>query len=212
LAEPTPTGGSEVVIADYGIGNIGSLRGALRRLGVEAHSSRDVREVVEAGLVLVPGVGHFGACARALRAAGLREVLLGRIREGRHVLGICVGMQLLFEGSDESTEAGLGVLAGHVERMDSAERLPEMQWNQLELREPRHPLLAGVPHHPWVYFVHSFAVRESEHAIAWEGYGTRYVAAVAQGCVAGVQFHPEKSSVHGAEVLRGALAWAGVAA
>jgi glutamine amidotransferase len=212
LAEAPRSSGSGVVIADYGIGNIGSLRGALRRLGVEPGVTSDARELARARLALVPGVGHFGACARALRVAGLDAVLLSRMERGQHVLGICVGMQLLFEGSDESHEPGLGVLPGRVERMDDSERLPEMQWNQLELLEPRHPLLASLPAAPWVYFVHSFAVRRSARAIAWERYGARYVAAVAEGCVAGVQFHPEKSGSHGAEVLRSALAWAGIAA
>jgi len=210
LAESGSGQAAEVVIADYGIGNIGSLRGACRRLGVDARPSRDPRSLAAARLVLVPGVGHFGACVRALRCAELGEVLRARIDRGGYLLGICVGMQLLFEASDESEEAGLGVLPGRVERMGTSERLPEMQWNQLELGEARHGLFRSVPASPWVYFVHSYAVRESPYAIAWEHYGERYVAAVARGCVAGVQFHPEKSSVHGAEVLRGAFAWAGV--
>lgn len=206
MAEAT----GSVAIADYGIGNIGSLVGACRRLGVPVSVSADPEQLARATLLLLPGVGHFGACARALRDAQLDEVVRARVREDRPLLGICVGMQLLFEGSEESPEPGLGVFPGVAARMAPSERLPEMQWNLLELTSPRHPIVAGLADEPWVYFVHSFAVRESDAAIAWEEYGGRYVAAVAEGRVAGVQFHPEKSSRVGAEVLRGMCRVAGV--
>jgi imidazole glycerol phosphate synthase glutamine amidotransferase subunit len=114
-------------------------------------------------------------------------------------------MQLLFSGSDESELPGLGLLDGRVERMEPGLRLPEMQWNQLEFTESRHPLFAKLRGTAWCYFVHSFAVKMSVDAIAWEEYGGRYVAAVARRSLFGVQFHPEKSGRRGLEILAGAL-------
>ncbi len=189
-----------VAVIDYGIGNLGSATNAFRHLGIEAYTATTPSELGDPELVVVPGVGSFGACVEAFRSRGFAGPVLKRIEAGNAVLGICVGMQMLFEGSEESPGvSGLGVLAGKVARM-SHRRLPEMQWNQLELA--KHPSLDQLPRHPWMYFVHSYSVVESESAIAWEEFSGRYVAAVADGNLIGVQFHPEKSSAGGLALLR----------
>jgi glutamine amidotransferase len=195
----------DVAVLDYDIGNLGSLSNALSYLGHRAVLIRDPSQLDGFERVILPGVGHFGACASRLREAGFEKPIIERVEAGQWLLGICVGMQLLFEGSDESGEPGLGILPGRVERMRPDVRLPEMQWNRLILDGPRPATFAAVPNDSWVYFVHSFAVRESVDAIAWEDYGTRYVAAVARGSLLGVQFHPEKSGHTGLKILAGAL-------
>ncbi len=195
----------DVAVLDYGIGNLGSLSNALSYLGHRAILVRDPSQLDGFERAILPGVGHFGACASRLREAGFESAIIQRVQAGQWLLGICVGMQLLFEGSDESGEPGLGILPGRVERMRPDVRLPEMQWNRLIIDEPRSMMFAAVPDDPWVYFVHSFAVRESVNAVAWEDYGTRYVAAVARGSLLGVQFHPEKSAHTGLNILASAL-------
>jgi glutamine amidotransferase len=195
----------EVAVLDYDIGNLGSLANALAHLGHRAILVRDPNQIDDFERVILPGVGHFGACASRLRQAGFEEAIIRRVDSGKWLLGICVGLQLLFEGSDESELPGLGILPGRVERMRSGVRLPEMQWNRLILGKPRPPMFASVADDAWVYFVHSFAVRESVNAIAWEDYGDRYVAAVARGSLFGVQFHPEKSGRTGLNILASAL-------
>ena len=199
----------EVAIVDYGIGNLGSLANALERLEYRPVLVDEPQRLVDFDRVILPGVGHFGACALRVRQTGFEPALVERVQEGRWLLGICVGMQLLFEGSDESEIPGLSLLSGKVERMSKVVRLPEMQWNQLVFDGARHPVFARSSGDVWVYFVHSYAVRESQHAIAWEDYGLRYVAAVAKGPLLGVQFHPEKSGKSGLRVLAGALNFEG---
>ncbi|WP_298208310.1 imidazole glycerol phosphate synthase subunit HisH [Ferrimicrobium sp.] len=195
----------EIAIVDYGIGNLGSLSNALRQLGHRPVFIDDPHMLERYDRALLPGVGHFGACAVRLRQAGFEQPILERVQNGRWLLGICVGMQLFFEGSDESEEAGLGILEGRVERMQPGLRLPEMQWNRLCFDTPTHPLFTSFTAEVWTYFVHSYAVRESDDAIAWEEYGRRYVAAVAHGSLLGFQFHPEKSSRVGLRILGAAL-------
>lgn len=195
----------KIAIIDYGIGNLGSLSNALRQLGHQPILVDDPRRLKDYDHAILPGVGHFGACALRLRGAGFEQAILDRVDEGRWLLGICVGMQLLFDGSDESGEPGLGILPGRVERMQPGLRLPEMQWNLLRFELPVHPLFTSFTSEVWTYFVHSYAVKESAHAIAWEEYGERYVAGVARGSLLGLQFHPEKSSRVGLRILGAAL-------
>lgn len=196
-----------VAIIDYGIGNLGSLANAIKRLGYRPDLITDPKRLGDYEHAILPGVGHFGACVTRLRSAGFEEPILERIRADRWLLGICVGMQLLFEGSEESDQSGLGVLAGRVSRMRPGQRLPEMQWNRLHVAGDAHPAFALIEDGTWSYFVHSYAAMESADAIAWEDYGGRYVAAVAKGALLGVQFHPEKSGVSGLKLLAGALRW-----
>jgi imidazole glycerol-phosphate synthase subunit HisH len=190
-----------VAVLDYGIGNLRSAQKSLERVGADARLTDDVDLVARADGVVLPGVGAFGACMAALRATGLDEAAVAAARSGRPFLGICVGMQLLYEGSDESPGApGLGVLPGRVRLLPGDVKRPQMQWNRLEVRWPD-PLLAGLEKDAWVYFVHSYAAADSDHVIATCDYGGPVVAAVQHERVWATQFHPEKSGAHGLRLM-----------
>jgi glutamine amidotransferase len=195
----------KVAVADYGAGNLRSLCAALSRAGAEPFVTTDRAEVREAPLAAVAGVGHVASAAAGLARSGLDEALRERVAEGRPVVGICVGMQLLFEASDEGG-TGLGVLAGPITRLEAA-RVPHMGWNTLEARgESR--LLDGLDGAD-VYFAHSYAVRPERLAVvtADVDHEGPVVAAVEHGSVAGVQFHPERSGSAGARFLANVLTW-----
>jgi len=193
-----------VVLADYGAGNVRSVCSALERAGAEPEIARDAAAVGEAALAVVAGVGHLGSAARVLEERGLAEALRERAAAGRPVLGICVGMQLLFEESEEGGH-GLGLLRGPVRRV-RARRVPHMGWNELRPLG-QSALLAGLEGAD-VYFAHSYACDPAEPvAVAETEHDGPIVAAVESGALAGVQFHPERSSAAGARLLRNALAW-----
>ncbi len=195
---------ADVCILDYGIGNITSVCAAFHAIGADPRVADRPESVASPDLMVIPGVGAFGACISALRAKHFDDILSGHIEASRGVLGICVGMQMLFEWSQESPEVlGLGYFSGTVERMPrTSEPLPEMQWNRV--LGTQDPLTTGVN---WAYFVHSYAVAYSPYAVAHESYdGHTWVAAVANGPVIGVQFHPERSSLDGRRFLGQALA------
>src|SRR5438128_9583218 len=146
-----------IAVVDYGIGNLRSAEKALQHLGADARLTTDADEIAAARAVVLPGVGNFGACMGALRASGLGAVTRAAATDGRPFLGICVGMQMLFDASDESPGVdGLGIVAGRITRLPGGVRLPQMGWNTLE-RNPRSRLVAGLPDPAWCYFVHSFA-------------------------------------------------------
>ncbi len=191
-----------VVLADYGAGNTRSVCAALARAGAEPVVSTAPPEIREAPLVVIAGVGHVASAARGL--APVEKALRERAAAGRPILGICVGMQLLFEESEEGGR-GLGFLAGPVRRL-RARRIPHMGWNALTAaRDSR--LLDGLEDAD-VYFAHSFAVEPAgDVAIAHVDHEGAIVAAVESGPLAGVQFHPERSGAAGARMLENALAW-----
>jgi glutamine amidotransferase len=194
----------KVVLADYGAGNLRSVCSAFVRAGAEPVISTDPGAVREAPLAVIAGVGHLESAARGLARTGLDEALRERAAAQRPLLGICVGMQLLFEESEEGGR-GLGLLAGPVRRL-RARRVPHMGWNALELPRPT-ALLEGLDGAD-VYFAHSFAAEPAEGlAAAAVDHDGRVVAAVEAGPLAGVQFHPERSGPAGARVLENALAW-----
>ena len=194
-----------VVLADYGAGNLRSVTSAFERAGAEPSITIDPSTVEEAPLAVIAGVGHVESAARGLAANGLDEAIRHRVAAGRPVLGICVGMQLLFGASDEGG-GGLEVLAGPVCRV-RARRVPHMGWNTLSLTRPS-ILVDGLDGDD-VYFAHSFAVEPADDAVvvAVADHDGRVVAAVEQRAVAGVQFHPERSARAGARLLENALAW-----
>lgn len=198
-----------VAIADYGAGNLRSVCSALRRAGAEPFVTADAGDVRSAPLAVIAGVGHVESAARGLEAAGLHDALRDRIVVGAPILGICVGMQLLFEESEEGGR-GLGVLAGPV-RQVRARRVPHMGWNELRVARPS-ALLDGLAGED-VYFAHSFAAEPAvaEHAVATVEHDGTIVAAVEAGLVAGVQFHPERSGSAGARMLENALRWSSAA-
>jgi glutamine amidotransferase len=194
-----------IAVLDYGIGNLRSAEKALAYLGADVRLATTAEEAEGATAVVLPGVGAFGACAQALRASGLDVVARKAIDDQLPFLGICVGYQLLFEGSDESPDdSGLGVLAGRVERLVGEVKLPQIQWNQVRPEADCEMFPAGDVD-PWFYFVHSYApvpTGTSLQAIAGTAeYGGRFVAAVETGRLWGVQFHPEKSGTTGLALL-----------
>jgi glutamine amidotransferase len=197
--------GMKIAVADYGAGNLRSLCAALVRAGAEPFVTTDSEAVREAPLAVVAGVGHVASAAAGLARTGVDEALSERCHDGRPILGICVGMQLLFEASEEGG-SGLGLLAGPVARLQ-AERVPHMGWNTLSIRSNGR-LLDGLEGED-VYFAHSYAARPDDPAVvlAEVDHDGPVVAAVQSGPVAGVQFHPERSGPVGARVLANALAW-----
>ncbi len=194
-----------MAVLDYGIGNLRSAQKALEHVGAQAVLTAEAERVAEAAAVVLPGVGAFGRCAEALCDAGLdglaREAALDAADGGRPFLGICVGMQLLYEASEETPGVdGLGVLRGRVKRLPDGVKRPQMQWNRLDVRHG-HPCLAGLPDGAWVYFVHGYSAPVAEETVATCEYGSCLSAAVARGSLFGVQFHPEKSGRTGLLML-----------
>ena len=188
-----------VVLIDAGGANIGSVRYALQRLGVDARLSGDAERIRAASRVILPGVGAAAPAMARLRELGLVEVIRGLTQP---VLGICLGMQLLYETSEEGDVDCLGLLPGRIRRLSGGAglRIPHMGWNQLE-RLAAHPLLDGVADGARAYFVHSFAAPVDEHCMAACEHGERFAAVVARGNVAGAQFHPERSAAVGSRLL-----------
>ncbi|HZU79393.1 MAG TPA: imidazole glycerol phosphate synthase subunit HisH [Acidimicrobiales bacterium] len=192
-----------IAVLDYGIGNLRSAEKALQHVGAEARLVSDPDAAAAADAVVLPGVGNFGRCAEALRSSGLEEVARDAIAAGRPFLGICVGFQLLYEGSEESPGVpGLGVLPGVVRALPPGVKHPQMQWNRLE-RRPTRPavMLRGLGESPWAYFVHSFAPEDGPDVVATCDYGGPVVAAAERGALWGTQFHPEKSGTVGLAML-----------
>jgi glutamine amidotransferase len=191
-----------VAVLDYGIGNLRSAQKALEHVGADARLTADPHEIGRAAGVVLPGVGAFGQCMQALRAAGLDRIAIDAAESGRPFLGICVGMQLLYEGSDESPdEPGLGILPGRVHLLPDTVKRPQMQWNTLDLvGEPQ--LTAGLDRPAWVYFVHSYAAAPHDGVVATCDYGGPVTAAVERGRLWATQFHPEKSGATGLAMLR----------
>ena len=195
--------GDLIAVLDYGIGNLRSAEKALVHVGANARLVTDPADAARAAGVVLPGVGAFGRCAAALRSSGLEAAARDAIGSGTPFLGICVGFQLLYEGSEEAPgTAGLGVLAGTVRALAPTVKHPQMQWNTL-MRVPgsRCALLGGLGDAPWVYFVHSYAPEVTDDTVATCDYGGPVVAAAERDNVWGTQFHPEKSGTTGLAIL-----------
>jgi glutamine amidotransferase len=198
---------------DYGIGNLGSALKAFRRIGVPAVLSGEPRDLRAASAVVLPGDGAFGAAMDELRARSLVEPLREAAASGTPLLGICVGMQLLFEESEEmGRHQGLALLPGRVLRLPAGRAVPHMGWNTLKALRA-HPALAGLAADPYVYFVHSyFCDADPEVVLATTDYGFDLPAVVERGPVLGFQFHPEKSQGAGLRLLANALRGFGIEA
>jgi glutamine amidotransferase len=191
----------KLAIVDVGCGNIGSVAIAFERLGLEPVITSDAADVVSADRVVLPGVGAAGFAMEQIRARGLLEPLKAL---SQPVLGICVGMQLLFEQSEEEDVACLGLIEGNVRKLTPAPAMPvpHMGWSRLEVRDPALGLVDG----DYVYFAHSYACDDGPHSVAVADYGRPIPAAVRKGNYSGVQFHPERSSEAGARFLETFLA------
>lgn len=193
-----------VAVLDYGIGNLRSAQKALQRCGADARLTADAGLAAEAAAVVLPGVGAFGACMRSLRAVGLEDVCHDAVASGRPFLGICVGMQMLFDGSDEDPgDTGLGIIPGAVRWITDTLPRPQMQWNRLDLVAPD-AVFEGLGSHPWVYFVHSLhgVPQDPGAVVATCDYGGTVNAVFRSGNVLATQFHPEKSGAAGLALLR----------
>ena len=189
-----------IALLDYGAGNLTSVRKALAACGADFFTPSGPTELDRADAIVVPGVGHFSA-TRAITTPW-RDVILQAVNTGMPLLGICLGMQYLFDGSDEATDApGLGLLGGRCFRIPPIVKVPHVGWNDLVTTKPSR-LLATLPPSPKVYFTHSFAAPVTGATVATTEYGPTFATVVERDNVFGVQFHPEKSSAAGLEILR----------
>lgn len=195
-------------IIDYGVGNLFSLKSSFEAIGAETFVSGDAKELMKADKLVLPGVGAFGDAAGKLRATGLDDFIRVQAEKGTPLLGICLGMQLLFEKSYEyGVHEGLGLLKGKVvpmaENLPKGLKIPHMGWNALDICKPDSRLFAGSGNGDFVYFVHSFYAENCADSLAATAeYGIPITAAVEQGNIFGCQFHPEKSGPTGLKILR----------
>ena len=197
-----------IAIVDYGVGNLFSLKSSLAAIGAEAVVTGDAAVLRVADRIILPGVGAFGDAADKLAATGMRDAVLTEAKTGKPLLGICLGMQLLFErGMEYGEHAGLGLIPGTVVDLKpvlpEGLKVPHIGWNALQLRQPEHPLLKYTLAGDFVYFVHSFYATDcADWTLATAEYGVDVTAAVARENVMGCQFHPEKSGAVGLNILR----------
>jgi imidazole glycerol-phosphate synthase subunit HisH len=195
---------TSVAIIDYGVGNLRSVEKAFAAVGVDAVVTGNQQTLQSADRLVLPGVGAFGACMQELKQTGLVDLVLDRVQQGTPLLGICVGMQMLFDESSEfGRTRGLGLLKGTVRRFSDELNVPHVGWNQVSERSTDR-LFEGVPNNSFFYFVHSYYCEPSdaEVMIGETDYGVRFAAMVAEKNICGVQFHPEKSQVAGLKLLK----------
>ena len=193
----------QVGIIDYGVGNLRSVEKAFAATGCDAVVSSDEKILRQAERLVLPGVGAFGACMKALAERGFDELVREQVAKGTPLLGVCVGMQMLFEESEEfGATAGLRLLSGRVRRFSGDLVVPQVGWNQIRQRLA-HTLFAGIADQSFFYFVHSYYCEPDDPAIVIgeTEYGSTYASVVARGNVCGVQFHPEKSQAAGLRLL-----------
>ena len=209
-----------VAVVDYGMGNLRSVSQAVKHAaagsGVEVIVTQRAADVLAADRVVLPGQGAMRDCMRELNDSGLKDAVL-HAAANKPLLGVCVGMQMLLDHSDEQNTPGLALIPGRVHRFDLAGRLqpdgsrfkvPQMGWNRVFQQQP-HPMWAGVPDQSWFYFVHSYYAHPADpgHSVGLADYGARFTCAVARDNIFGTQFHPEKSAAQGLALYRNFLAW-----
>jgi glutamine amidotransferase len=197
---------SVIAVVDYDMGNLHSVCKGLEKAGAIPQVTDSAREIEKADAVVLPGVGAFDPAVKQLRSRDLVAPIKEAIASGKPFLGICLGLQILFDRSEEGSEPGLGIVAGRVPRFRPEPELtiPHMGWNQLQLTQPASPLWQQLPSEPWVYFVHSYYVEPEDPQMraATVTHGSQTVtAAIAKGNLMAVQFHPEKSSTTGLQIL-----------
>ncbi|MGI9298707.1 MAG: imidazole glycerol phosphate synthase subunit HisH [Gammaproteobacteria bacterium] len=194
-----------IALADCGAGNLHSAEAGLRRAGATVRITSAAADIDAADKVVLPGDGHFASCMREIDARGLRAPLL-RAAEQKPFLGICIGMQVLYEGSDEDPDTpGLGILRGRVRKFPETEKIPHIGWNTASAARP-HPAFRGIAADARFYFIHSYYCPPDADAIAVSYYGETFAAAAAKGGIVAAQFHPEKSARPGAQLLRNFVA------
>jgi imidazole glycerol phosphate synthase glutamine amidotransferase subunit len=194
-----------ITIVDYGAGNLRSVENTLAALGAAYGITRDADAIRAADKVILPGVGHFGQMMRELAALGIRDALIEKAKSGAPLLGICLGLQAMFEDSAEAPEQkGLGLFRGRVERFPEGARVPHMGWNEIAAARPSR-LLKDIGPRPYVYFAHSYYCPTGDFTAATCEYMVPYTAALESGNVFGVQFHPEKSGPLGLKIVKNFL-------
>ena len=210
---------ASVAVVDYGMGNLRSVSQAVMHVaagtGLEVIVTQRPDEVLSADRIVLPGQGAMRDCMRELRDSGLRDAVLDAAAH-KPLMGVCVGMQMLLDHSEEQDTAGLGLIAGRVQRFrlegqlqpdGSRYKVPQMGWNRV--RQSPHPIWAGVPDESWFYFVHSYYAQplDPRHSAGTTDYGTRFTCALARDNIFATQFHPEKSADHGLALYRNFLHW-----
>jgi imidazole glycerol phosphate synthase glutamine amidotransferase subunit len=191
-----------ITILDYGVGNLRSVENTLAEIGVEYELVRDAAGLSRASKIILPGVGHFGQMMRAFEAMRVRAGLLDRIRSGVPFLGICLGLQALFQGSEEAPDwPGLDLFEGAIRRFPAEARVPHMGWNEIA-PQPGSKLVRDVSPHPYLYFAHSYYAPVNSATAATCHYAVDYTAVIESGNLYGVQFHPEKSGPLGLQIVR----------
>ena len=197
-----------VAVIDYGVGNLFSLLSSLKAIGADAVITNDVETIKSADRIILPGVGAFEDAAKKLFESGLHEVIIEEAKNGKPLMGICLGMQLLFERSFEYGEhRGLGLIKGDIMgfdgKTDKSLKIPQIGWNALKLTKKDCPLWKYIKEGDYVYFVHSYFAALSDATASSSEYGVEFTAAVSDGNIYGCQFHPEKSGDVGLNILRG---------
>lgn len=197
-----------VAVIDYGVGNLFSLLSSLKAIGADAVITNDVETIKSADRIILPGVGAFEDAAKKLFESGLHEVIIEEAKNGKPLMGICLGMQLLFERSFEYGEhRGLGLIKGDIMgfdgKIDKSLKIPQIGWNALKLTKKDCPLWKYIKEGDYVYFVHSYFAALSDATASSSEYGIEFTAAVSDGNIYGCQFHPEKSGDVGLNILRG---------
>lgn len=187
---------ARIAVLDYGSGNLHSVSRALAHAGGEPVVTDDASRAAAADALVIPGVGHFGHCVRAIRARGLDRAIAEAVGTGKRVFGVCVGMQVLFERSDEDPEVGLGVLPGASHRLPGGVKVPHIGWNEVAWRRT-HPYTEGIPDGTRFYFVHSYAPDATDDTVGVTEHGRRFAAVASRDNVFATQFHPEKSGEAG---------------
>lgn len=197
-----------IAIIDYGVGNLFSLQSSFKAIGAEAVVTKDKDVICSADKLILPGVGAFEDAARKLRESGLGDVLKNEVQKGKTVMGICLGMQLLFDKSYEfGVHEGLGLIPGNIvpfaEKIDASYQIPQIGWNELKIYDGS-SIFKNINNGDFVYFVHSYyAECDKKYVLATSDYGMEFTAAVGRDNVFGCQFHPEKSGEVGLNILRG---------
>ena len=192
-------------VIDYGAGNVGSVLRAVQYLGCTAEPIHDPAKLASASKIILPGQGHFGAMMEALSAKSMIEPLREHINSGKAFLGICLGLQALYESSEEAPQnTGFGLLPGRVRKFEGIFKVPHVGWSQLDIRRP-HGLFKDIPNGSFAYFCHSYYGPITDETIAVTEYGQSFTAGIESGSAWAVQFHPEKSGDVGLAVLRNFL-------
>nr|WP_277995544.1 imidazole glycerol phosphate synthase subunit HisH [Desulfitibacter alkalitolerans] len=193
-----------ITIIDYGMGNLRSVQKSLEGVGYKAEITSDPEKVAAASGIILPGVGAFADAIENLKTSGMVDAIMHVVKEGKPLLGICLGMQLLMTVSEENGfYDGLGIIEGQVLKIPSIVKVPHMGWNSITIKRD-HKLISGVKNNSYFYFVHSYYVKpdNEEYAAASTHYGIDYCSIIARDNVMGIQFHPEKSSSLGQKILR----------